>query len=1631
MNSIRSKQKTILEKNKNISNKKTDKNAKNNIYKKASYLFNIITIQFIFILLPKRILSGDYSCYITLKVNNEGFNQVISSEHRGNLPSTILINNQIQKLLEYKTIYITNKNEEIKLIWNSDIGSLNHMFSNLSNIESINMNYIFNSNIDMSYFCYNCINLKNFTYSTNVQSDELSNANINMSYAFYNCQKLSSIYFGKNKFGYVDDMRYMFYNCSILPSINISNFIFNSPANSSYMFYNCQSLMNAFFPSDFKIKDMEWMFYNCKELNSLNSLDINNTQSPSINISYAFKNCGKLSSIPINFNKAIVSDTIEAFSNCKLLKSIMFKVEGSMNGMNMTKMFYNCLSIKSITLKGNNGFYPNDLNSMFYNCMELNSLDLKNFTTDNVINMSYMFYNCKMLSNFNYIFRQCITKDMKGMFQNCELLKNLDLSNFRSTTVQVTWNMFKDCKSLTTLNLGNFDTSNVEDMESMFEGCSSLISLDLKNFDTSKVQYMNKMFKDCKKLETLYFPNINTISAITMIQMFYNCKNLKYLNIFSISYNAQSIEEMFEGSSNDFTFCIKENEFIPYFFDILVNQKQTKRDCSSQCYGANIEKKYIDDKKLCCNYVYNNKCYDNCPGRTKSNETKECELIKCDYYYNYEQNDCLPNQTIPDGYFVNDTELKTIDKCHEDCITCIGKGNNATTNCLTCKNSSYYLDLGNCVLSCDGLSNYTDPNTGKKICKCSNEKCLECSMEGLALDLCITCHNSENYYSKLDEPLYKGIYMNCYNNPLKYYLNNQIYYPCYFSCETCNSTYTHTSKNNHFCLSCNENYSFPIPMRNYPSYYNCYPNCTYYYYFNEQDNYTCVEKSKCPEDYQYLTEEKRQCVKSCNETEYPYEFRKKCYKECPKDESKFDPNSNICRPNCPFERPFEIVKTKICVHHCTIMQRFYKICITNYSGNKTKEVQDIILSDIQNDIVDTFDFLYINEERSVILEEEDVIYEITSTQTKSNNSEISRINLGECEESLKEFYNINETMPLYILKIDAEIEELNNPKVEYQVYYPITGFSLYPLDLSICEGMKIIVGYASDEIVDPLLHDKNSVFYNDICYTFTSENGTDISLADRQNEYIKNKRNLCEDGCNFNGYSEDEVECLCEIKVSLPLISQINIDKDKLYEFIDIKKIVNFNVMKCFFLLFSPKGIIKNIGFYLNIPTIVMYFVCMIIFYTKEFNILKTQIKDIAYAKKNYKYTLVTTQPKKPIKIKKKYKESIFEALMRLKGINLRGMNETKSENIDNNTDDINPDISSSKKSIKKRKVKFIKNKNDLSDEKTNEKINKIKPIKLINLEPKASFLDNDDEISSSKTKTNILKGRNKSLSNPPIKKSASEFEEVDEQSFPVTESNEIRKENKLIDNDTNKKDKFTPEEKQRIKDLLKYNTKELNDLKYEEAVKDDHRLFLEYYIDLLKCKHILIKIFSKDDYDSRIIKIFLIFYSFTSTYAINALFFSDETMHKIYEDGGKWNFIYQLPQIIYSAFFSYIFDWIINFFALSQDNILSLKHEPKVEYVEIKAKNILKILQIKFLFFFIISFILLLLYLYYLGCFCAVYKNTQFHLIQDTLISFFTSALYPLGINLIPGIFRIPTLVEHDKRKEKIYKFSKLLQLL
>ena len=62
---------------------------------------------------------------------------------------------------------------------------------------------------------------------------------------------------------------------------------------------------------------------------------------------------------------------------------------------------------------------------------------------------------------------------------------------------------------------------------------------------------------------------------------------------------------------------------------------------------------------------------------------------------------------------------------------------------------------------------------------------------------------------------------------------------------------------------------------------------------------------------------------------------------------------------------------------------------------------------------------------------------------------------------------------------------------------------------------------------------------------------------------------------------------------------------------------------------------------------------------------------------------------------------------------------------------------------------------------------------------------------------------------------------------------------------------------------------------------------------------------------------------------------------------------------------------------------------------------------------------------------FCAIYANTQIHLIKDTLLSLVLSLLYPFGIYLIPGIFRIRSLSNDNYKKNYLYSISQVIQMI
>ena len=125
----------------------------------------------------------------------------------------------------------------------------------------------------------------------------------------------------------------------------------------------------------------------------------------------------------------------------------------------------------------------------------------------------------------------------------------------------------------------------------------------------------------------------------------------------------------------------------------------------------------------------------------------------------------------------------------------------------------------------------------------------------------------------------------------------------------------------------------------------------------------------------------------------------------------------------------------------------------------------------------------------------------------------------------------------------------------------------------------------------------------------------------------------------------------------------------------------------------------------------------------------------------------------------------------------------------------------------------------------------------------------------------------------------------------------------------------------------------------YEEAKKFDKRTYWQYYYSLLKLKNLLLfSFYPNNDYNSKMIKIFLFFFFFSLYFFINCLFFNDGMMHQIFEDDGTFNFIYSLPQIIYSSIISTAITNLMKYLSLSEKDLIEIKNEKKL--LIIKKKN-------------------------------------------------------------------------------------------
>ena len=626
--------------------------------------------------------------------------------------------------------------------------------------------------------------------------------------------------------------------------------------------------------------------------------------------------------------------------------------------------------------------------------------------------------------------------------------------------------------------------------------------------------------------------------------------------------------------------------------------------------------------------------------------------------------------------------------------------------------------------------------------------------------------------------------------------------------------------------------------------------------------------------------------------------------------------------------------------------------------NKDIKKKDEIIKSIKKDLMNgNLDTLLLNvtsgEKQDLITTDKNTIYQITTSENQKNNeySNISTVNLGDCEERLKKIYHINQNLSLIIFKIDYYKPGLKIPVIGYEVYHPINKSQL---DLKYCEEflVKLNIPVSIDESV-AYKHDPNSEYYNDECSTYTTENGTDIVLDDRRNEYIDNNLSLCEANCTYNGYNEDTKKalCECESKTKIGLISDIINNENILSNnFITDNTTSNVVSLKCTKTLFTKEGLLTNIGNYLLLFTFVFFIVSVIIFYKCGYHIIDTTINEMLNEK---------------IKEKKRTSNQIdiFDKKKKRK-------NSTKQLK--------------STKNIKKRKSK-ISNPRKKSNKKIEVNSKNEKPFK------------NHNSLSSSKLEfknTNIFINIDKSK-----KRRKSSFKE------PI----------------------FSKKEKPFS--IKKYKDCELNSFNFQKAILYDKREFCQYYLSLIISKNLLLfSFYPVNDYNLKIIKISLFFLSFDIYFFINSLFFTISSIHQIYEDGGVYNFSYFISKIIISFFISYYIIVIIKYFSLSQRNLLELKNEENMNKANDNGAKIKKCLNIKYIVFYILSFIFLTFFWYYLSSFCAVYQNSQFYVIKNTFISFGISLLYPFFFNFVPCIFRLVSL---KKRIECFYKINQFIQLL
>ena len=532
------------------------------------------------------------------------------------------------------------------------------------------------------------------------------------------------------------------------------------------------------------------------------------------------------------------------------------------------------------------------------------------------------------------------------------------------------------------------------------------------------------------------------------------------------------------------------------------------------------------------------------------------------------------------------------------------------------------------------------------------------------------------------------------------------------------------------------------------------------------------------------------------------------------------------------------------------------------------------------------------------------------------------------------------------------------------------------------------------------LFNENDSFYTDICTSYKSENGTDVLLSDRKNDFYNTNETTCQANCKYSAYSSESKYLKCECSVTSDEIDTVEPQKlrgETAYKiFYEVLKYSNFGVLKCYKLVFNFDYFKKNYGSIIAFIYFLIYIIFVIIYIIRGLSPLKIDISNlISKLSEDNKY--VDGKPK--IKNNKTIKTKI-------KALNKKNSSKSAKilDSLNKNKNDL-PKLNNKNKKLTNKKLSFpVKRK---TKQAKSLKVGSTRKSGIRKISKKSyDKLDSKSMININNQSSNLKKKLNR-----------------------VETKRDTKKSNRK-NNPKNKKEKIIPNENN--KHIKKLSNFELNELEYFEAIQLDKRKFHEIYWSILRREHIILfTFFSWNDFNLLYVKLAKFVFLICQDFAMNVVFFSDESMHKIYVTYGKYNFIQQIPQIIYSTTISQLIEVFLCYLSLTDKHYYQIKALKNQEMNNKIVYKILRCVKLKLLGFFTFTLILFTFYWYFISAFCAVYLNTQIIFIKDSTMSFLTGLLYPFVLYLFPAILRIISLADSIKKRFKcIYKISDIIPI-